>query len=169
MPRLVQRLVVWFAFAAALFAPAVARAAFLPACENHPLTMGPEARPTEPAPDACSPGDRLEQDAVVGPGSRVAAMCDARGASVVAPQRILPIADARIDAVPGCGAEPGPHVGPGPERSPLGGPVVALAEHAILAGFELPPPVFSELVPPFPVVAGAARPGERRGIDHPPR
>jgi len=139
------------AFAAAC-SPRRSRAPrFLPACENHPLTRVPEARPAEPATDACSAADRHEQEpanAVVGSASRVAAMCDARGPRWWRRNGLLPIADARIDAAPGCGAEAGPMCGPGPERSPLGGPVVALAEHAVLGGFELPAPVLSELAPP---------------------
>ncbi|MFT3768863.1 MAG: hypothetical protein QM820_25755 [Minicystis sp.] len=176
LSRNLQRLVTWLAFAAALIVPvlvpALARAAILPACENHELTPTPPEwlAPTPTIlPDACSVTEiRNDEDAG---DPRVAAMCSESGASVVAPPRVAPVVDARIEAVPGCGSEvsAAPVIGPGPKDSPVGPPAFALADHAVLDEGLLVPPAASELAPPYPAAAGEARAGVRQGIDHPPR
>jgi hypothetical protein len=185
MARLVQRLFVMLAFAAAMLAPALARAvtmgpqaapnpaparpALVPACEVHEFSAMPsEWLKQEPASDACSTADRDAQDDLGDP--RVAAMCDARGASVIAPPRILSIADARIDVASGQAFELGPHiVGPSPHDSPASGPSYAIFEQATLDDVLVVPPAPCELAPPYPPVEGGARQGVARGIDHPPR
>lgn len=176
-----QRLVKMLAFVAAfvmpalvlvvLLAPGLARAAILPACESHELSRTPAEwlAPTPTIlPDACSLGEiRNDED----PGdARVAAMCSESGASVVAPGRVLPVVDARIDAAAGCSGEvSAPAIGAGPEDAPIGPPAFALADHAVLGAGVLLPPVASELVLSFPADAGVARAGVRRAIEHPPR
>jgi hypothetical protein len=177
-----KRLVRWIALAATLLcaalltlSPRVASAAFLPACENQELTRMPAewlAVPPPPAAEACSlaaaileAGDDEQGD------PRVAAMCDARGASMVAPQRILPIADAHIDAA-GCSA---PEIGAGAaldassDDAPLGGPGVALVDPAVLGAATQVPPAPSELLPPYPAAADRPLAGVKQAIDHPPR
>jgi hypothetical protein len=192
--RFFQRLGTWIALAVALVVPLLlatsAEAALLPACEARdvitrmPAEWMPAAavatadEPGAPAEDACTPqaghepghdGSKAEED---WGDVRVAAMCDARGASVIAPARILPVADARIEAVPGCAAD---HSAPlaalrsGSRSSPVAAAAPALVEHAVLDVADLVPPASSELGPPFPPVRGGPRSGVAPGIDHPPR
>jgi hypothetical protein len=171
MSRVVHALVVCLAFAATLLVPFAARAAFLPACESHEWSGVPSLAvlgAPEAAPDACSAVRHADDDNTI--DVRVAAMCDARGASMIAPPRVLPIADARIDAAPGCGFDlGGPHVGPAPDHAPVAAAAHALAEHATLDVVAKVPPAPSALLPAYPPVGGYARPGHARGVDHPPR
>jgi hypothetical protein len=186
--RFFQRLGVWLAFAIALVVPLLfattARAALLPACDARELLtrmpaewMPPAAgagADAAPAEDACAPqvgldGSKAEED---WGDVRVAAMCDARGASVIAPPRILPVADVRIEAVSGCAADPSAPLSAlrsGSRNAPVAAAAPALAEHAVLDVATLVPPASSELGPPFPKVPGGPRSGVARGIDHPPR
>jgi hypothetical protein len=175
LSRTLQRLVTLLAFTAAvlvpLLMPAIAHAGLLPACESHELTAMPAEwlpKPPAPAPEACSIGE-IPVDA--DPGDvRVAAMCDEHGASVVAPPRVHSVADDRIDAAAGCGSKlSAPLCGPEPKEAPASAPGFALAEHALLGGAVVVPPVWYELAPPFPAVAGAPRTGVKQRIDHPPR
>lgn len=186
MGRVLQRLVMLLAFGYALLVPAIVRAALLPACEHDPSTRVPVdwdagspelgALDVRGAPDSCDlplgwsvklareprPDDLGDM--------RVPAMCDARGASAIAPPRIHTIGDARIEAVGGTGTELGaPVIGPGPKHSPFVGAAPALADHAVLDGTVQVPPPSSEPAAPFPPVTGGPRCGVARGIDHPPR
>lgn len=173
LSRNLKRLVSWLAFVATLLVialvPRGADAAILPACENHPVTPMPaEWLAALAQPDSCVAADMARDDDAG--DVRVAAMCDDRGASVVAPPRLLPIADARIDAASSCGGEiAGPSCSPAQQDSPLGPPAFALAEQGVLGGVVMVPPAPSELGPAFPMVAGAALPGVARDIEHPPR
>ncbi len=185
MERLLQRLVSCLAFAAALLAPSWARATLLPACDAHDqlLTRGPViewAMPTVlDGSDVCDAGSPNPSDAPtagqaaaedVG-DSRVPAMCDERGASMIAPPRILPMTDARIMATPGCANDGGSPLAsaPGSHRAPVPSASAALAEHAVLDARPTVPPPGSELAPSFPPVLGGARSGHPRGIEYPPR
>ena len=169
MQRLaLQRFVVWLAFAGALLVPLSARAAFLPACENREV-----ASIALPVQDAAPPSDMLASscDGAVDhdDDSRVPAMCDPRGASVIAPPRILPIGDARIDAVRKCAfGSSRPVIGPSPNDSPAHDVSFAIADPAVLAIPDLVPPAPSGEAPPFPAVTGGARPGALRSIERPP-
>jgi len=173
--RTLHRLVTWLAFTAAvlvpLLAPAIAHAGLLPACESHELTAMPVEwlpKPAAPALEACSIGE-IPNDADLG-DARVAAMCDEHGASVVAPPRVHAVADARIDLAPGCGGElSAPLCGPDQRGAPARAPGPAIAEHAVLEGIVLVPPVWYELTAPLPAAAGAPSAGVKRGIEHPPR
>ena len=173
MLRVVARLLVCLAFAAAFAAPAVAHAALLPACENlefSGLLTAPEAAEAPQSPanggaDDCSAEDQAAD-------SKVAAMCDARGASAVAPGRIFPIGDARIDAVPNCNTEDGSGatVAPGESNdSPAASAAIALPEHAILVPVTVWPAFASELAPEYPAPSGGPAAGVRFAVDHPPR
>src|SRR5262245_59502416 len=110
LSRNLQRLVAWLAFTAALLLPVLlpglARAAILPACESHEVTRTPPEW-LAPAPiilpDACSIGEIAVGEDLG--DARVAAMCSDTGASVVAPPRLVPVVDARIDVAPGCAPE----------------------------------------------------------------
>jgi hypothetical protein len=175
--RIFQRLCVCFAFAMCMLAPAMSRAALLPACEaRDQLTRMPVEwmlldEPSQPT-DVCDAG----APAPSGPtaedlgDTRYAAMCDERGASVIAPQRILPISDARIEAVPSCAFDDATsYVGPSHRHAPVAPPGATLADHAVLDPQVLVPPASSEPGPPFPPPTGGVRPGFVRGILRPPR
>src|SRR5690348_10482666 len=106
-----QRLTVFVAFVAALLvslcASGRAEAAILPTCDARDfVTTAPPPEPTAPsAEDACEAALRSELGSLAADDDveiKVAAMCDACGASMIAPQRVHPISDARIDAIPGC-------------------------------------------------------------------
>lgn len=166
------------AFALALLVPGVARATLVPACESHQITRMPVewlVDRREPAPDACTSVERVSErvdhaeDELT--DSRVAAMCDGRGASMVAPPLVRAIVDARIDA-PACSldlADAAPVARPGHGHTPLGAPAFALAQHAVLDAEAVVAPPSSELAPPYPAIPGEARAGVRLRIDHPPR
>ncbi|APR80298.1 Hypothetical protein A7982_05645 [Minicystis rosea] len=175
--RNLQRLSRWLAFAATLLVPVVvllaprlAFAALLPACESHEVTPTPPewlAMPTI-LPDSCTLGEiRNDED----PGDpRVAAMCSESGASVVAPPRVVPIVDARIEASSGCTGEiSAPVCGPSSHDTPLGQPAFAVLDHAMLGDGLLIPPATSELAPPFRAAAGMPRAGVKHAVEHPPR
>jgi hypothetical protein len=177
--RVLQRLLVCLAFAGVFLLPALARAALVPACDAHeqltrmPAPSPPELRVVDAGlEDACSVGSLAALHAPTDElgDVRVAAMCDPRGASVIAPQRILPVSDARIEAPPACEADSAaPAVGPGSHHAPVAGASVALADHAVLDPASLIPPPSSELAPAYPPVLGGPRSGFRPGVDHPPR
>jgi hypothetical protein len=181
LSRNLKRVLTWVALAAAAvisFAPRAASAAILPACENHPLTQMPVEWLAVAAAaaqlDACAgsdgAADAAMMDDVDGGDPRVAAMCDDRGASVIAPPRVLPVVDARIDAPSSCGAEAsGPSCAPAPDDGSAALTGFALAEQGMLSGVDLVPPAPSELGPPFSMVDGSPLPGVKRGIEHPPR
>jgi hypothetical protein len=167
MGRLLQRLVVLLAFAGVILAPALARAALLPACEVHELTRMPVEWLVAEAGDACDAGPTAADEQV---DVKVAGMCDDRGASIVAPPRIHAIVDARIEAGNGWAFDhSAPHIGPSPQDSPLSSPPLALLDQATLQALAVVAPAASELAPPFPPLPGGPRPGVSRGIDHPPR
>jgi hypothetical protein len=175
------------AVAVMMLAPAIARAALIPECEAHDqLTRMPVewVAPTPPPPsaDSCDAGVGLTMEGdrpaqlVAAPhpdelgDTRLAPMCDERGACVVAPPRIHPVADDRIEAGTRCGWDSsGPLVAPGPRHSPDALTSPMLAQHAVLDALAMVPPAPSELAAPFPRPSGGPRIGYARGIDHPPR
>jgi hypothetical protein len=178
--RLVTSLLVCLALALALFVPLRAQAAILPACENREVvTLAPPVAPSilfldvqdaqdEPAPEpACASPASHEPEA----DSKVAAMCDQRGLSIVAPPRIHPVSDDRIEASPSCEIELLiPHIGPSPRDGSSIHLGTAFVEPATIADITLlPPPAFSELAPAYPPVEGEARAGVVRDVYHPPR
>lgn len=175
LPRHLRPFVTLFAFTATLLAivlaPRWVSAAILPTCDSRELSPIPAewlAPPLLADMVACTLGELPAGDDL-GDG-RVAAMCDDRGASMVAPPLVHAIADARIDAAPGCLPElTGPCVGPSPDHAPLGAPAFAVLDLASLGDALSIPPAPSELGPPFVVTAGAARAGVKHRIDHPPR
>jgi hypothetical protein len=190
--RLFQRLLVLLAFAGVILVPARARAAICTLCEAHDLltfvasaasaTSAPPAETCMPDAGAPVPADAGLAVPCEDPGDlRVPALCDNRGASMIAPPRVLPVADARIEAVHGCASELAAlindgcgqrshaAIGPGPRHSPVAGASPVLPEHAVLDAAGMVPPASSELGPDFPPVTGGPLHGVARGIDHPPR
>jgi len=169
-------------FLATTLAPSIARAALIPTCEHDAVTRIPvewmPVTPSFPSTDECTPPAGAGDSGSAGGAApaedqgdlRVPAMCDERGASAIAPQRIHPVSDDRIEAAAGCGGDQSASVvGPGQRHAPPAGAAVALADHAVLGATCLVPPATSELAPPYPPVTGRVLPPHARGIDHPPR
>jgi hypothetical protein len=102
---------------------------------------------------------------------KIAAYCDARGASAIAPQRIAPIADGRIEATPSCARldtstttiAPSPHDGLATGSAALALDPAALDPSAMIH------PASSELLPDYAPVTSADCAGIQRSIYHPPR
>jgi hypothetical protein len=164
MPRhAAQRLLTLLTLAFVLILPLRARAAIVPVCDDDRMT---------PAPAQGEPSCAVvtSVDDVTGETS-AAPICDPRGASAVAPPRILPLTDARIDAVPGCdGDELSPSIGPG-SRSPLpAGELASAPQHAMLfPALVVPPASATVVLSPCTPVAGGPLAGVARGVYHPPR
>src|SRR5262245_38769817 len=97
--RLVRLVVLSLAFAWVWLTPAWARAALVPICD---APANASLMPPVPEP-ACMVVTSVDDST----GETSAApICDPRGASAIAPQRVLPVSDARLDASPTCGEDP---------------------------------------------------------------
>jgi hypothetical protein len=175
-----------FAFCATWFAPRLARATILPACElREQISLGPAPAPTQ-APrlhlgptvddDTADPSSIVDEtpappcDEITDvPG--LAPMSDARGATVIAPPRIRGVDGGKIEASPQCfqldvavsvadEARTSAHAfvaGPG---------IVAVLHHTVPTLGPAPHPA---LVLAYPPPGGGPLSGVRRGIEHPPR
>jgi hypothetical protein len=180
--HLLQRLAVWTAFAVAFLFPLLssrtAGAAILPLCEVDSATVMPRA--PQPSPIAFAANDDPSCDELSrlnaaadddGVDPKIAAYCDARGASAIAPQRIAPITDARIEATPGCARldsstqtiAPSPHDGVAAGSAALALDPAALDPSAMIL------PASSELLPDYAPVTDVDAAGIQRSIYHPPR
>ena len=180
--HLLQRFAVWTAFAVALLFPLSASAAILPLCEVDAVTMMPRM-PAAPAPiplafaaaEESSPCSEIaaaadSDDAVV--DSKIAAFCDARGASAIAPQRILPVNDARIEATPSCArldASTSQTIAPSSHDGYATGGSALLLDPAALGASAMVPPASSELLPAYAPVLDVELTGVERSVYHPPR
>jgi hypothetical protein len=176
--HLLQRLAVWTAFAVALLFPLTASAAILPLCEVDSATVMPRApsplafvAAEEPTP-SCEELGRLNaanDDDTIDP--KIAAFCDARGASAVAPQRIVPITDARIDAAPSCARVESATqtIAPSPHDSPATGSAAFLLDPAALDPSAMVHPASSELLPAYAPVDDVECSGIEQAVYHPPR
>jgi len=158
-------------FAAVWLAPLQALAAIVQICDGdaisawNPVVSPTRATETNPADDCQAvPGNPDELD------PQVAAMCDARAATVVAPDRVHPMSDARIDAVDSCdGIQHGPFASAPGSNSYIDGLTWAYVDPAVLTdGVTLRPQIYVEL-PSIFVEPGTPRAGFDRKIYHPPR
>jgi hypothetical protein len=174
----IQRLAVWTAFAVALLFPLTAGAAILPMCEVDAATVMPRLPPVLPlafaaaAEDAPPPDDELSAaDDEEGFDPKIAAFSDARGASAVAPQRVLPITDARIEATSGCARldTSTPKLAPSPRDGYAAGSAAVLLDPAALDPAALIHPASSELLPAYAPVTDVSLPGIEQAVYHPPR
>ncbi|MDC0746872.1 hypothetical protein [Polyangium mundeleinium] len=157
-------------FAVAWLVPLRAHAAIVPACEEDassslgyaPRVAQPESEDEVDCTAPTAPNDEVDP--------QIAAMCDERGATAVAPGRIHPETDARIDAGVSCdGTAFGPALGPSHgEQSPLASFFATVPDAMLSASFDLRPAYAVEL-PAYPPVEGAPLRGVRREIDRPPR
>lgn len=152
-------------FVIAALVPSRAFATIIPTCEHDAVTRMPSA--LEPVKLETSCDDAV--DAATADGT-AAPICDPAGASAIAPPRLLPVSDARIEATPSCGFafERGPSISPSGDSHPLlMSP--AILEQATLAG--------ALVVPPAPFVGhadelaprGGPRAGVTNDVFHPPR
>jgi hypothetical protein len=182
--HLLQRFAAWTAFAVAmllpLLVPSTAAAAILPLCEVDSATVMPRtpapspiafAAAEEPTP-SCDELSRLNaanDDDAIDP--KIAAYCDARGASAVAPQRIVPINDARIDAAPSCARVEGSAqtIAPAPHDSSTTGSAAFLLDPAALDPSTTILPAPSELLPAYAPVTDVDCSGIEQAVYHPPR
>lgn len=142
--------------------PSRSFAAIVPACENDFVSR--VVVPPPASDDSCDPSaDDIDN-------SRVAPICDARGASAVAPPRLRSVSDQRFDRNHGCdGAEAArAAVSPGRGDAPIQPPETTL-DRAVLPTVELvgPAPQTSLLDPLAPT--GGPRMGVRNVVYHPPR
>lgn len=172
-----QRLAVWTAFAVALLFSLTARAAMLPLCEVDAATVMPRLPAALPlafgaAEDTTTPCDELSATAdEEGLDAKIAAFSDARGASAVAPQRVLPINDDRIEATPGCARldTSTPKLGPSPRDGYAAGSAALLLDPAALDPAALIHPALSALLPAYAPVSDVSLPGIEQAVYHPPR
>ena len=177
-----------FAFCATWFAPRLARATILPACElREQLSLAPAPAPLAaphvrlgPTVDddaADTSRSSIEDEAAAPPCDDItdvpglAPMSDARGATVIAPPRIHAFDGGNIEATlqwfqldvavtPADEARSSaPAIGAGPG-------LVAVLQNTVPTLGPAPHPA---LVPAYPPPGGGPQSGVRRGIEHPPR
>jgi hypothetical protein len=141
--------------------PSPALAAMLPACEVEPAaTMVP---PAEPVCDVIESSDEATGETSAAP------ICHPDGASAIAPPRILPVSDARIDAAPSCGDD---GLSQGLGQVPLQDQVSVArgaGDVAILPQAPAVLPAQHEVQLPSLATFERASSGFHRGIYHPPR
>ncbi len=169
------RLLMLLAFAGAMFAPRAAFAAFFPVCEAHDamsivgvgraIASGDDRDDRDACSDAAKPPTSANDD--LGDTS-VAAMCDVRGASVVAPPRIVPIHDARIEAARSCFTlKSAPSFNPSPDDAPASPNAVAIEPVALVSSIRVPAADFIVLA--FAVHHDGPREGFTPTLERPPR
>ena len=162
-------------FAATWLAPLCAMAAIVPICDGDAVSAwGPvvqavrtaDATPAEDCRDAPfnANSNSDEHD------PHVAAMCDAQAATVIAPNRIHPMSDGRIEAVVSCdGIQHGPFASAPNGNQFVDGLSWANVDPAMLTEpVIVRPQIYSELPPAF-VDPGSPRIGFDREVYHPPR
>lgn len=158
-------------FAATWLAPLRVFAAIIPICDGDAVSGWSPAAQTPPpsdtdSADAC-PSSAAASDEL---DPQVAAMCDARAATVVAPNRIDPMSDARIDAVVSCdGIHHGPFASAPKSNHGVDGLSWVNVDPATLSGpIVVRPGIYFELPPMF-IDVGSPRAGFEREVYHPPR
>ena len=185
--HLLQRFVAWTAFAVALLVPLLlipraAHAAILPLCEVDSATRMPRApAPAAPlviaADEAATPCDQLSRLNAAADDDdhidlKIAAFCDARGASAIAPQRIVPINnDARIDATPACARlySSTQTIAPSQRDGLATGSAAVLLDPAALDPSAMIHPASSVLLPAYAPVSDVDCSGIQQTVYHPPR
>jgi hypothetical protein len=148
-------------FALALLIPFRASAAIVPACEVDVETRAP-ATPLESSCNTAEGSDHVV-DSVAAP------MCGDQGVSAIAPPRLLPIADARIEARTSCsGVETGPSCGPNTGDPPAISSSATFERAMLDTALVVPPSPFLELADSVDP-SGGPRAGFGATIYHPPR
>lgn len=159
-------------FAASWLAPLQAMAAIVPICDGdavsvwNPVVPAVRTVETTPTDEDCraAPSNADEHEA------HVAAMCDARAATIIAPNRIHPMSDARIDAVVSCdGIQHGPFANSSNGSEYIDGLSWAHVDPAVLSEpVMVRPRIYIELPPVF-METGSPSNGFDPDIYHPPR
>lgn len=161
--RVAAQLIFLMTLACSLLLALGAQAALVPTCDAAELA----SRFSPPEEPSCTVVTRVVDEAT---GATTAApICDPRGASAIAPQRILPVEDARIDASPSCGADAlAPVTGSNARSAPYAAPA-ALADQALPSADSVIPP--ATLSATLEYLEPVHRPlcGVRRAVEHPPR
>jgi len=158
-------------FAVVWLVPTRAFATIIPVCDGDAFSGVPTLgqTPAETPPVDCTPAQAPSEGEDVDP--QVAAMCDARGATVLAPDRIHPETDARID-IGSCEGNPslhGPMLGPSHnDGGPLASSFVMTQDAVLTNSLQIRPALFDEL-PSYLPVTGAPQAGFDIEIFHPPR
>lgn len=157
-------------FFAVVLWPSRSFAAIVPACENDFVSR--VAAPSQPAQEqdqedaSCDPGARGDDI----DNSRVAPICDNRGASSIAPPRLHGVSDARFDRGRPCEGQDtlktAVHSGRG---DPPMSPPEAVVEHVVLPTPEIVGQPSEVRVIELPVRTDGPRSGVTFGIYHPPR
>lgn len=158
--RAIVRVATAFAFVLTLLLPLRAGATIVPVCEHDAMTVAPVVLET--------PCDTNAADNEIADGN-AAPICDPRGASAIAPLRLMPIPDARIEAAPACDTmELSPSVGPSQGDHPT---LInaALPHHAVLTADVLVRPASQTALVAPPEPEGGPRAGVAQDIYHPPR
>lgn len=149
------------AFAVSMIVPARALAAIVPACEHDAVSMIP-AVPLESSCDAAAEGDLDDT-------SGAAPICDEQGVSAVAPPRLHPIVDARIEAGHVCSSTSvGPSIGPQRGDHPVLHSPAIVNQATLGAPVVVRPALFVEM-DDLSEIVGGPRIGFQHGIYHPPR
>lgn len=159
-PRAIAaRLLAGVVFALAMIVPFRASAAIVPACEVDVETRAP----IESSCDSAGRDDHAS-DSVAAP------MCGEQGVSAIAPPRLMPVADARIEARSACSSfEQGPSVSPQSNDPPaLTGS--AMLERATLdASLVVRPAPFLDIIALPAPIGGRPLAGFGDDVYHPPR
>ncbi len=153
-------------FAVALW-PSRSFAAIVPACENDFVSRitatAPLADGQDTSCDDAARGDDIDN-------SRVAPICDLRGASAVAPPRLHGISDVRFDRGRSCeGTDTFKTAVESGRGDPPLSPPEATIEHAVLPSLEVVGPVPEARLIELPVRTDGPRTGVRIDVFHPPR
>jgi hypothetical protein len=149
------------AFGIAMLVSVRASAAIVPACEHDAVTR----LPTVHLESSCN----AAADADYASDSGFAPMCGEQGISAVAPPRLHPIADARIEAGSACSSiDVGQTICPrGTDPSLVQSP--AVTDHGMLGAVVLVQPApFLEMIDPTEPTGGPLS-GFGNGVYHPPR
>jgi hypothetical protein len=160
--------------ALALFAvvlwPSRSFAAIVPACENDfesRMIGSAGSANAETQDSSCDDTARAGDDI---DNSRVAPMCDLRGASAIAPPRLHGVTDLRFDRGRPCeGADTLKTAVDSSRGDPPVSPPEATIEHAVLPSIEPLGPAVEVRLLDLPVRTDGPRTGVRFAIFHPPR
>lgn len=157
--------------ALALFAvvlwPSKSFAAIVPACENDfESRMAAATAQAEGQDTSCAPvafGDDIDN-------SRVAPICDLRGASAIAPPRLHGVSDQRFDRGHACeGTDTFKTAVDSGRGDPPVSPPEATIEHVVLPSLEAVGPAVEVRLLDLPIRTDGPRMGVRLSIYHPPR
>ncbi len=166
-PRILGLCVALTAFFAIVLWPSRSFAAIVPACENDFVSRIAAAPAPADAQDTSCDGAARGDDI---DNSRVAPICDLRGASAIAPPRLHGVSDVRFDRGRGCeGTDTFKTAVDSGRGDPPVSPPEATIEHVVLPSLEPVGGAVEERLIDLPVRTEGPRSGVRISIYHPPR